>query len=224
MKNSIYKEIVLHLGELALKGDLFMPVDAQALVIFSHGSGSSRWSSRNQKVAENLQQHGFGTFLFDLLTEEEDQYFPNRFNIPLLTERLISASEFLKQLIITRHLPFGYFGASIGAASALGAATRLPYINAVVSRGGRPDLVNNILPHVKIPTLLIVGSLDKEILELNRNALDNVNGPKRLEIIHGSTHLFEETGMLNKVAQLANTWFTKYLIDVKLPLSPSQSA
>ncbi len=224
MKPIRYQEIDLHLESTSLKGDLFMPVNPRALVIFSHGSGSSRFSGRNQKVAEYLQQHGFATFLFDLLTEEEGEYYPNRFNIPLLTDRLVRASEFLKQLEITRHFPFGYFGASTGAASALAAAVSLPYIRAVVSRGGRPDMAEDMLSRVNTPTLLIVGSLDKEVLELNRTALNIIPGSKQLEIILGATHLFEEPGMLNKVAYLANKWFTKHLTDVKSSLITSQNA
>lgn len=224
MKQIINQGIDIQLGKITLKGELYLPVDAQGIVVFSHGSGSSHLSSRNQKVAGHLQKHGFGSFLFDLLTEAENEYYPNRFNIPLLTDRLVSTTEFLKQLEITHHLSFGYFGSSIGAAPALKAAVRLPYIGAVVSRGGRADLAGDTLPLVKTPTLLIVGSLDEEILELNLQTLDRIPGSKQLEVIIGANHLFEGPGMLNKVAHLANKWFTKYLTNVKSPRWPPQTA
>ncbi|WP_044514257.1 dienelactone hydrolase family protein [Hymenobacter sp. DG25B] len=198
-----------------LTGELILPTNARALVIFSHGSGSSRLSSRNNFVATVLHQRGIGTFLFDLLTKIEDTIYANRFDIPLLTQRLVAATEFLDTLPSAAGLPFGYFGASTGAASALGAAALLPNrISAVVSRGGRPDITGPGLAHVQAATLLIVGSLDAEVLALNEEALAVLPGTKRLAIIPSATHLFEEPGALNQVAELAADWFSTYLLAV----------
>ncbi len=194
-----------------MQGELVIPDRAQAIVIFSHGSGSSRHSLRNLKVAEYLQQRNMGTLLFDLLTEEEDRVYANRFDIELLTNRLIIATEWLCRQPAVKNVPVCYFGASTGAASALKAAARKPGIAAVVSRGGRPDLAAETLPEVKSPTLLIVGSRDFDVLKLNRQAYDTMACRKRLAVVEGATHLFEETGAMDRVCQLAAEWFEEQL-------------
>lgn len=204
-------EVSIPADGVRLDGELTIPQNARAIVIFSHGSGSSRFSKRNQLVAEHLQDQGIGTLLFDLLTEEEDKYYFNRFAIDLLKERLIAATLWLKKLPSVQGIKIGYFGASTGAASALKAAAELPDIFAVVSRGGRPDLAMEELPFVQAPTLLIVGSLDKQVIELNREAWDEMTCKKRLEIIDGATHLFEEPGKLELVAELAAGWFKSHI-------------
>jgi putative phosphoribosyl transferase len=199
-------------------GDLTVPVDARGLVLFAHGSGSSRKSSRNRFVAGLLQQNGFATMLMDLLTAEEEMVDIRtshlRFGIPLLADRLASATEFLKRDERTARLPIGYFGASTGAAAALVAAARNPEnVHAVVSRGGRPDLAGDSLPLVRTPVQLIVGSDDREVLALNREALAEIGSEnKRLDIVAGATHLFEEPGTLEQAAQLAIAWFGRYLV------------
>jgi putative phosphoribosyl transferase len=201
------------IGNVQLTGDLAVPEGAKGLVIFSHGSGSSRLSSRNRYVAEHLQRSGFATLLFDLLTEEEDQYQENRFDITLLTARLVDVVNWVQHLDEVRDLHIGLFGASTGAASALGAAAALgsDIISAVVSRGGRPDLAGPVLAEVRSPTLLIVGGLDEEVLDLNRQAQDQMQCLKDVEIVPDATHLFEEPGALEMAAQLATDWFRKYL-------------
>lgn len=200
-------------GNATLTGDLAVPEGAKGLVIFSHGSGSSRLSSRNRFVAEHLQRSGFATLLFDLLTEEEDQYQENRFDIALLTSRLIEVINWVQHQQQIQDLHIGLFGASTGAASALGAAAALGgnIVYAVVSRGGRPDLAGDALPDVQSPTLLIVGGLDEEVLELNKQAQDQLQCLKDVEIVPDATHLFEEPGALEMAAQLATDWFRKYL-------------
>lgn len=199
-------------GDAGLEGNLTIPVNARGLVIFSHGSGSSRHSPRNRMVAEFLQENSFATLLFDLLTEEEDQDYQNRFNIELLSERLVETTLWLHERDLARELSFGYFGASTGAASALNAAARLPgLIKAVVSRGGRPDLSMENLPKVKAPTLFIVGGLDFEVIRLNEEAFAQLNCIKELEIVEGATHLFEEPGKMQEVCELADSWFKNYL-------------
>jgi putative phosphoribosyl transferase len=205
------KEITIPVGDLKVQGYLQIPLHANAIIIFSHGSGSSRLSRRNQQVAQQLQSKNLGTLLFDLLTEEEDMYYRNRFNIDLLTKRLAGATEWLKALSVAKECRIGYFGASTGAAVALKAAAMLPYIGAVVSRGGRPDLANTSLSKVTAATLLIVGSLDTEVLQLNKQAYLQLDCKKSLEIIDGASHLFEEQGKLAIVAELAGKWFEKYL-------------
>lgn len=194
-------------------GDLAVPQEAKGLVIFSHGSGSSRLSPRNRFVAEHLQRSGFATLLLDLLTQQEDQRRENRFDVPLLTTRLIAAVNWLQQNELTGDLRYGFFGASTGAASALGAAAALggDIIDAVVSRGGRPDLAGDILPDVQAPTLLIVGGLDEQVLALNIQAQEQLQCIKDLELVPDATHLFEEPGALEMAAQLATDWFRKYL-------------
>lgn len=203
---------------VSLKGDLVMPENASGLVIFSHGSGSSRFSPRNNFVAQQLQRRGLATFLFDLLTAEEDQVYSMRFNINLLAQRLTEVTQYLIKLPQVKNLAIGYFGASTGAASALSSASFLPHkIKAVVSRGGRPDLAMDHLAHVEAPTLLIVGEHDFEVILLNREALEKLKGTKDLRIIHGATHLFEETGALEQVAELSGDWFITHLTGKSKP-------
>ena len=207
--------------EKSLPGWLALPGEARALVIFAHGSGSSRFSPRNRLVAGILQQAGFGTLLFDLLTPEEDQLYENRFNIELISARLVSATEWLAQQQETRGLAFGFFGASTGAAAALKAAARLgSRIKAVVSRGGRPDLAMDSLDQVTSPTLLIVGALDEVVLDLNRLALSKLSAEKRLEVIPGATHLFEEPGALEMAAAAAVAWFKDHLLPFNKKAGP----
>lgn len=198
-------------GNVILKGDLVIPKKANAIIIFSHGSGSSRLSKRNRAVAHYLQNKNFGTFLFDLLTEEEDLIYHNRFDIDLLTERLAGVTRWLEKHPVAKDFRIGYFGASTGAASALKAAAVLPEISAVVSRGGRPDMASGSLHQVSCPVLLIVGSLDYDVLLLNKKAYAALNCEKKLEVIEGATHLFEETGKMEIVSELAASWFEKYL-------------
>jgi putative phosphoribosyl transferase len=205
-------DIDIPLSEVILKGDLVIPENAIGIVIFSHGSGSSRFSSRNRMVAELIQQHKIGTFLFDLLTEEEDQIYENRFNIELLASRLIETTNWLMNAESTKDLPIGYFGASTGAASALMAAAHFgKKIRAIVSRGGRPDLTLNELPLVTAPTLLIVGGLDIPVIGMNKMAFAKLESVKEIKIIPGATHLFEEPGKLMEVADLAIYWYKTYL-------------
>ncbi|GAB3198321.1 pimeloyl-ACP methyl ester carboxylesterase [Pontibacter aydingkolensis] len=209
---SINEQVNIPVGQESLIGDLAVPENAKGLVIFSHGSGSSRLSTRNRFVAEHLQRSGFGTLLFDLLTPQEDQNYDNRFDIPLITQRLVDATNWvLKDSRLTDY-NIGYFGASTGAASALGAAAALgDMVKAVVSRGGRPDLADTVLPDVQSPTLLIVGGLDEPVLSMNRDAHDRMQCLKDMEIVPDATHLFEEPGALEMAAQLATDWFRKYL-------------
>ncbi|UKJ06716.1 dienelactone hydrolase family protein [Solitalea lacus] len=204
-------EVKIPVGRVVLTGDLSIPINALSIVIFSHGSGSSRFSPRNKMVAEHLQRKNIGSLLFDLLTEEEDELYQNRFDIELLTKRLISATEWLETLPDAKNCRLGYFGASTGAASALKATARLPQIGAVVSRGGRPDLAMEDLDKVDAPTLLIVGSRDYDVLRLNEEAYKKISGVKKLEIVEGATHLFEERGTMEEVVDLATDWFQKYL-------------
>ena len=205
-------EIDIPLTSVILKGDLVIPENALGIVIFSHGSGSSRFSSRNRMVAELIQEHHIATFLFDLLTEREDQIYENRFNIDLLTSRLIETTEWLMEDKNTKGLPVGFFGASTGAASALRAAAYFgETVKAVVSRGGRPDMAIAELPMVTAPTLLIVGGLDVPVIGMNKMAFDELEAVKEMKIIPGATHLFEEPGKLLEVADLAIGWYKKYL-------------
>jgi len=209
-----HNEVSMPVGKATLKGELIIPLKAKAIIIFSHGSGSSRFSSRNQMVAKYLHENNFGTLLFDLLTEEEDEHYHNRFNIDLLTKRLAGATEWLEKLPAAKECRIGYFGASTGAASALKAAAVLPSIGAVVSRGGRPDLAMDALHNVEAPTLLIVGSLDYDVLQLNKEAYMQLECEKKLEVVEGATHLFEESGKMDIVSGLAGNWFIKYLSTV----------
>jgi putative phosphoribosyl transferase len=203
-------------GPATLEGDLQVPEGAVGVVLFAHGSGSSRHSSRNRYVAGELQAAGLATLLIDLLTPEEeavDQHTAHlRFDIPLLAERLVAAMRWLADDPSTRTLRVGGFGASTGAAAALVAAASLPdQVGAVVSRGGRPDLAGDALQRVRAPTLLIVGGRDLAVLDLNRIAMARMQAVTRLEIVPGATHLFEEPGTLETVAHLARDWFLRYL-------------
>lgn len=209
MKN---KTINIELGNVTLKGDLVLPENAIGIVVFSHGSGSSRLSPRNKYVAELIQHQKIATLLFDLLTEEEDKIYETRFDIDLLTSRLIEVTDWLTIQKRTMNLPLAYFGASTGAASALRAAAHFGnMIKAVVSRGGRPDLAFNVLQKVTAPTLLIVGGLDTTVIQINEQAYDELKATKELKIIHGATHLFEEPGKLLEAAEVAIVWFKKNL-------------
>ena len=201
------KSVKIEIDSISLKGILDLPKNAKSVVIFAHGSGSSRFSPRNNFVARILQKAGLGTLLFDLLTEEEDSVYKTRFNIGLLAERLVAATKWFME----EHKTFkiGYFGASTGAAAALQAAAEIR-INAIVSRGGRPDLAKN-LDKVKAPTLLIVGGYDDVVIELNKKAHEKIKAKKKLVIVPEATHLFEEPGKLEEVSRLAKEWFVKYL-------------
>jgi dienelactone hydrolase len=204
---------------VTLEGELILPSGVQGVVVFAHGSGSSRHSPRNVFVARALQSAGLGTLLFDLLTRAEDTDYETRFDIALLTRRLIAATHWLQQQPQTKTLTIGYFGASTGAAAALQAAATLgSAIKAVVSRGGRPDLAGAALAQVSAPTLLIVGGEDHVVINLNRQAYAHLHGEKQLVIVPGATHLFEEPGTLEEVARLASQWFMKHL---KRPLTES---
>ncbi|MFZ5659336.1 MAG: dienelactone hydrolase family protein [Pseudomonadota bacterium] len=195
-----------------LEGELAMPAGASAVVLFAHGSGSSRHSPRNTFVAGMLRQAGVGTLLFDLLTETEDRSYATRFDIDLLTERLLAATRWLQAQPAVRGCAIGYFGASTGAAAALKAAAALGNaVYAVVSRGGRPDLAMPLLDRVRSPTLLIVGGYDDVVIELNQQAYEQLRAEKELVIVPGATHLFEEPGTLEEVARLAADWFTRHL-------------
>jgi pimeloyl-ACP methyl ester carboxylesterase len=207
------EDINIPLSSVTLKGELVIPENAFGIVVFSHGSGSSRFSPRNKIVGELMQQHGMGTLLFDLLTEEEDRVYENRFDIDMLVGRLIQATEWLMQYKVTKNLPVAYFGASTGAASALRAAAYFgENIKAVVSRGGRPDLALNALPMVAAPTLLIVGQMDVPVIKMNKLAFDQLHCIKEMKIIPGATHLFEEPGKLIEIADIAIDWYKKYLV------------
>lgn len=205
------EEVNIPVENVILTGELIIPNNADSIIVFAHGSGSSRHSSRNKFVAKLLHDAGFGTLLFDLLTVEEDSDYSRRFDIDLLSERLIHVTQWLKSRP-DFDLNIGYFGASTGAAATLNAAAQLSdLIKAVVSRGGRPDLALDFLPTVKAPTLLIVGSLDHEVIQLNEKALALLTSEKELVIVKGSSHLFEEPGKLEEVAAHASKWFSKYL-------------
>ena len=206
-------------NSIVLEGNLVIPEGAQGIVIFAHGSGSSRHSSRNKYVALELQKEGFGTLLFDLLTAEEERIdmitAHLRFDIDLLANRLLDVTNWLLSSSVTKNLNIGYFGASTGAAAALIAAkVNSNIIKAIVSRGGRPDLAEKALPDVKAPTLLIVGGNDFQVIEMNQWALERLNvKDKKLKIVPGATHLFEESGTLEEVAYLAREWFKRYLLE-----------
>lgn len=201
------------IGPSRLLGDLHVPADAGALVVFAHGSGSSRLSPRNRTVARALNKRRMGTLLFDLLSPDEEQDRNNVFDIPLLAERLITAVQWIDGQHDLMRFPLGLFGASTGAAAALVAAARLgPRIGAVVSRGGRPDLAAAILDRVTAPTLLVVGGLDDVVIELNEQAYAALRTQKALEIVPGATHLFPEPGALERVIELAANWFGAHLI------------
>lgn len=203
-------------GNVIIHGDLYIPEAIKSIVIFAHGSGSSRHSPRNRYVASVLHERNIGTLLIDLLTSKEEaldnQARELRFDIELLTSRLIAAQEWVIRNPALTGLKIGYFGASTGAAAALSAAARFPkHITAVVSRGGRPDLSGEDLLRVRAPVLLIVGGHDKEVLALNKRALEKLNKDSRLDIIPRASHLFEEPGALEDAAKLATDWFDKFL-------------
>ena len=203
-------------GRVALEGSLSIPPGASGIVLFAHGSGSSRRSSRNVHVAHILQAAGMATLLFDLLTRAEEDVDvdtrQHRFDIPLLAERLMHATQWLDTQTELDHPRLGYFGASTGSAAALMAAATLgERVSAVVSRGGRPDLAGEALDRVTAPTLLIVGGADSDVIELNRHAFEHLGCEKRLAIVPRATHLFEEPGTLDEVARLAAEWFARYL-------------
>jgi pimeloyl-ACP methyl ester carboxylesterase len=207
-------EVAIPAGPVLLEGALHLPSQPRGVVVFSHGSGSGRLSPRNQFVAAQLQELALGTLLLDLLTQTEDRDYDNRFDIDLLTQRLGHAVRFVRDHATTKTLPIGLFGASTGAASALRVAAAMPEdVGAVVSRGGRPDLAGRgELQQVRVPTLLIVGGLDFEVIKLNESARDAlVNSERELVIVPGATHLFEEPGTLDEVARLAGQWFARHL-------------
>ncbi len=206
------ESLMIKVGDVFLEGELTMPENPSGLIIFSHGSGSSRFSPRNRLVSQFLNKNGFGTFLFDLLTQEEDQDYEQRFDIELLSRRLEEVTRYLIKLPALNNIPLGYFGASTGAASALIAASKLQNkIKAVVSRGGRPDMASGYLEDIEAPSLLIVGELDFDVLNLNKQALEEIAGKKSLKIVEGATHLFEEPGTLEQVAELSLDWFIQNL-------------
>ncbi|MDR5729196.1 MAG: phosphoribosyltransferase family protein [Terriglobia bacterium] len=222
-------EVSIDLDDVRLEGILSIPHDSKGIVLFVHGSGSSRHSSRNFYVARALQAHGIATLLFDLLTNEEELYdranAEFRFNIELLTKRLVGVTQWITRHPTAQKLSIGYFGASTGAAAALAAAARLPsLIAAVVSRGGRPDLAGSVLNSVRAPVLLIVGGNDEMVIGLNRQAFQRLTGQdKQLVIVPGATHLFEEAGALEKVAQLAADWFSRVFVARQSGNEPSAS-
>jgi putative phosphoribosyl transferase len=208
-------EMKIPVGNVIVEGTLTLPSGTRGVVLFAHGSGSSRFSPRNQYVAKEFNKAKIATLLFDLLTPEEEETdivtAEYRFNIGLLAERLIGVTQWLRNDPQTKKLAFGYFGASTGAAAALIAAAKLPKeITAVVSRGGRPDLAGKYLPNVMAPTLLLVGGLDTEVIELNREAMEQMPAETKLVIVPGATHLFEEAGKLEEVAKFSSDWFLKY--------------
>ena len=216
MNSQVSMPVSIRAGAVLLEGDLMMPQDALGIVLFAHGSGSSRLSPRNRYVAGELQKGHIATLLFDLLTPDEEQLDSRtahlRFDIEFLVGRLLGVTDWLERHERARDLSLGYFGASTGAAAALTAAARRPkLVSALVSRGGRPDLAGAALRDVLAPTLLIVGSLDEEVIQLNEQALAQMTCEKKLEIVPGASHLFEEPGTLEQVARLARDWFVTWL-------------
>lgn len=208
---SDFRTIGVAIGPKRLEGSLFLPHNPRGLVIFAHGSGSSRFSPRNRHVAERLVAQGFACLLFDLLTAEEGEYRRNVFDIPLLGARVVEAIDWAGAESDVSRLSIGLFGASTGAAAALTAAADEPRVAAVVSRGGRPDLAGDALQRVQAPTLLIVGGLDYGVIDLNRSAQQLLRCRNRLDIVPGATHLFEEPGTLESVVERATAWFIEYL-------------
>jgi putative phosphoribosyl transferase len=211
------KTVRITLNVASIEGNMRVPANAGGVVLFAHGSGSSRFSPRNQYVAGVLNEAGFATLLIDLLTRDEEEIDLRtrqfRFDLDLLTERLIRATEWLKKNPQTRTLRIGLFGSSTGAAAALIAAAKLvDDVRAVVSRGGRPDLAMEYLAGVKAPTLLIVGGWDTVVIDLNQKAMNRLSAEKKLEVVPEATHLFEEPGKLEEVANLATAWFSKHLV------------
>lgn len=217
IKNKQEKHVRILAGKVVLEGELSIPDHPIGIVLFAHGSGSSRFSPRNRFVAAELNKNGIATMLFDLLTQEEEEIDMQtahlRFDIQLLANRLVDTTDWLKTTPETNTLNVGYFGASTGAAAAVVAAAERPIVKAVVSRGGRPDLAMDRLGKVKCPTLLIVGGNDVPVIEMNRDALEQLRSEKKLVIIPGATHLFEERGKLEEVARYACGWFLDHLGD-----------
>jgi len=212
MANRPESLVSIPVGDVELEGALAVPADASGVVVFAHGSGSSRKSPRNNYVAEVIRERGLGTLLFDLLTEVEDQDRENRFDIPLLTDRLVGATEWLRERAETRDLPLGYFGSSTGAAAALRAAARRgDDVDAVVSRGGRVDMASDVLGDVRVPTLCVVGGADTQVLDRNREAIDAMDCETSLHVVAGAGHLFEGEGELEEVADVAADWFERTL-------------
>jgi putative phosphoribosyl transferase len=210
--SSLTEARTVSISPIGLAGTLRIPARAGALVVFAHGSGSSRLSPRNMAVAEGLNAHGMATLLFDLLTSDEEADRANVFDIPLLAGRVVDAVDWISHEPLTRTLRLGLFGASTGAAAALVAATRLgDRAGAIVSRGGRPDLAGDVLDQIYTPTLLIVGGVDYVVIELNEGAFARLRGPKALEIVPGASHLFPEPGALESVIDHAAHWFQRYL-------------
>ena len=213
---AVHEPVRIEVGPVACDGDLGLPEAAEGLVIFAHGSGSSRFSRRNRSVAAALEDAGFATLLLDLLTPEEaavdDATREYRFDIPLLGRRVVGAADWARARTETHRLPLAFFGASTGAAAALIAAAERPELTrAVISRGGRPDLAHDALARVQAPTLLIVGGHDEPVIEMNREAMRRMRAPVHLQIVPGATHLFEERGALEEVARLAAEWCSRYL-------------
>lgn len=209
-----FKEIEIYIDSISLQGNLRLCDDekCKGIVLFSHGSGSSRFSVRNNYVASLLQERGYSSLLMDLLTKQEDLIYENRFNIDLLTERLLKITKWVRNNKCTKYQPIAYFGASTGAASALNAAAFLgKKVKALVSRGGRPDLAINNLQYVTAPTLLIAGGFDEVIIELNKNVAKKFSTVCQLKIVEGASHLFSEPGKLEEVAKLTCNWFDKHL-------------
>jgi dienelactone hydrolase len=214
------QDITIKVGEIELAATLAFPPKARGLVMFAHGSGSGRHSPRNRHVAAMLQERGLATLLFDLLTAEEEQIdavdTTLRFDVDLLAERLVAATDSILSSGAARGLPIGYFGGSTGAAAALIAAARRPnHVAAVVSRGGRPDLAGTWLEEVQAPTLLIVGGKDDRVLQANREAAPRILAPHRIEVVPGASHLFEEPGALDEVSRLAAAWFLESFADAQ---------
>ena len=213
---SVLEDVRISDGDATIEGDLHVPERALGLVIFAHGSGSSRFSMRNRRVAEGLENAGCATLLMDLLTRYEEEVDAMtaefRFDIPLLGRRVVAACDWAAKNSLVRNLRIGYFGASTGAAAALIAAAYRPEVSAaVVSRGGRPDLAgDNVLHGMQAPTLLIVGGADEPVIQLNQEAMHKMRTEVRLEIVPGATHLFEERGALEEVTRLASDWFTRH--------------
>nr|WP_156925955.1 alpha/beta family hydrolase [Glycomyces arizonensis] len=208
----IEETMMVPAGPVELEGELRVPDDAAGVVVFAHGSGSGRHSERNRFVARSLHEAGLGTLLFDLLTREESDDRAKVFDVDLLAERLVEVTNWLQNRPGPENEWVGYFGASTGAAAALRAATAPGVeVRAVVSRGGRPDLAADDLPNVRTPTLLIVGERDEDVLRLNYDAQRRLGGPSRVTIVPGATHLFEEPGALESVAELAQDWFNEHL-------------
>jgi pimeloyl-ACP methyl ester carboxylesterase len=215
MRSGIVDAVQIKDGADMLDADLHLPEEPRGLVVFAHGSGSSRFSSRNRQVAEFLNKQHFATLLLDLLTQAEERIDVRtaefRFDIPLLGRRVVAAADWAAAHPLLRELPIGYFGASTGAAAALIAAAHRPQAMAVVSRGGRPDLAGDALPLVRTPTLLIVGGDDQPVIEMNESAMRRMIAPVELAIVPRATHLFEEPGTLEEVQRLALDWFNRHV-------------